>query len=70
MDGEKTQKDEVGYALGHLHSHCGPVFHDDNYFCKHFIPGVGKSGTCEIVAGAIMPEMWCKVYQRTRKHKP
>jgi hypothetical protein len=65
----KEPKDEVEYSTGHLHSHCGPTFHDDSYYCRHFIPGVGKIGTCEVVAGAIEPHMWCTLYLKTRATK-
>lgn len=63
----KKQKEEVQYGKGHLHSHCGRLFHDDRWSCKHFRAGVGHTGNCEIVVGTIMPEYWCDQYQRAWK---
>lgn len=65
----KAAKSDVDYSQGMLHSHCGPVFHDDKYFCRHFIPGTSRVGRCEKVEGAIIPEMWCELYERTKKSK-
>jgi hypothetical protein len=64
---EKFSKEEVDYSRGHLHSHCGPVFHDDKHFCTHFIPRQGYLGLCEGVAGDIDPRYWCKRFLRATK---
>jgi hypothetical protein len=63
----KQLKTDVGYARGHMESHCGPTFHDDKFFCKHFLPGAKYAGKCELVEGDIEPVMWCELYKRTRK---
>jgi len=63
----KKTKDEVKYSKGHLHSHCGPVFHDDRWFCKHFLSRATRMGACQVVAGAIDPEFWCTEYQKAKK---
>ena len=64
---EKTPKEDVNYSRGHIGSHCGPVFHDDKYFCKHFIARGGYTGLCESVAGAIDPTHWCIRFERAKK---
>jgi hypothetical protein len=63
---DKTPKEDVEYSRGHLHSHCGPTFHDDKFFCKHFIPRSGYMGLCETVAGAIDPTYWCHRFERSK----
>lgn len=63
----KHTKSEVHYSAGMLHSHCGPTFHDDKYYCKHFIPGTGRVGRCDLVEGAIIPEMWCELFKKVVK---
>jgi hypothetical protein len=61
----KTPKREVEYQLGHVHSHCGPVFHNDKYYCQHFLPRAGRSfGACESVAGEINPKFWCVRFEK------
>lgn len=61
----KVEKSDVDYGVGHLHSHCGPTFHDDKFFCMHFIPQAGRMGLCDRVAGKIDPVDWCNLYKRT-----
>lgn len=63
----KHHKDEVHYSDGMLHSHCGPTFHDDRYYCKHFIPKTSRVGECDVVTGAILPEMWCELFKKTSR---
>lgn len=63
----KLPKTEVNYQHGMVHEHCGPVFHDDKFYCKHFIPRPGRLGLCEGVAGDIDPEYWCERYLRAKK---
>jgi hypothetical protein len=62
----KEDKDEVGYGEGHVHHHCGPVFHDDKFYCRFFIPSSNRVGTCEKVSGAILPENGCELYVRIK----
>ena len=66
---DKQNKVDVNYSEGVLHSHCGPVFHDDKFYCRHFVPATARVGRCDLVAGAIIPEMWCELYKRTGKSK-
>jgi hypothetical protein len=47
-----------------MQSHCGPTFHDDKFYCAHFIPGPGYSGNCEKVRGAIDPTYWCELFKK------
>ena len=63
----KVSKESVDYSNGMHHSHCGPTFRDDNYYCKHFIPGAGFFGQCEEVRGAIEPIMWCRLFAKAKK---
>lgn len=63
----KHEKSEVDYSQGMLHSHCGPTFHDDRYYCRHFQPRSGRDGACELVSGDIDPQFWCELYQRVAK---
>lgn len=63
----KDAKTDVEYGRGHMHSHCGPTFHDDSYYCKHYLPGAKYAGRCELVEGEIEPVMWCKLYERAKK---
>lgn len=63
----KEAKADVDYGVGHLHSHCGPTFHDDNYYCKHFLAGTKYAGRCELVDGEIEPIMWCRLYSKASK---
>jgi hypothetical protein len=65
----KKSKEEVEYSKGHLHSHCGPVFHDDRFSCRHFQGRATRMGGCEIVAGEIDPEYWCTEYQKAKVAK-
>lgn len=64
---DKVAKDEVKYSRGHMQEHCGPTFHDDKYYCRHFIPGPGYTGNCELVRGAIDPIYWCELFKRMKK---
>ena len=62
----KHTKQEVDYGQGMLHSHCGPTFHDDKYYCRHFIPpSAGFVGKCDAVEGPIRNSHWCELYKRT-----
>lgn len=63
----KHTKEEVNYSPGMMHSHCGPSFYDDKFYCRHFIPRATRLGACEHVEGEIAPDMWCQLYQRTKK---
>ena len=63
----KDSKEDVTYSKGMLHSHCGPIFHDDKSYCRHFIPGTGHYGTCEKVYGAIDPAFWCDRFVKAAK---
>jgi len=63
----KSAKSDVNYSTGMLHSHCGPTFRDDKFYCKHFIPKARSSnGTCDVVEGEIDPTYWCERYQRVK----
>lgn len=65
----KAAKEDVSYSIGHLHSHCGPTFHDDRYYCKHFRPSAASSrdGGCDLVQGVISADHWCELYSRVRR---
>jgi hypothetical protein len=63
----KLPKNDVAYQHGDVDRHCGPVFHDDKFYCEHFIPRKTRLGLCEGVAGAIDPEYWCERYERAKK---
>lgn len=63
----KADKEQVSYSRGHLQSHCGPTFHDDRYYCRHFIPGTAWHGRCDVVKGEIDPTFWCERYERVKK---
>lgn len=63
----KYTKHEVDYSKGMLQSHCGPVFHDDKFYCRHFEPSRYPLGSCELVEGRIDPGYWCKRYNRIEK---
>jgi hypothetical protein len=63
----KLPKSEVNYSPGMVHSHCGPVFHDDKSYCEHFIPRHAPFGLCEGVAGEIDPKYWCERFKRAKK---
>jgi len=65
----KKTKEEVDYSKGMLHSHCGPVFHDDRYYCQAFIARATHTGGCKKVAGAISPDHWCTEYHRVQLGK-
>jgi hypothetical protein len=55
----KLSKSDVGYSLGQ--PHCG--------LCTHFREDKeSEKGTCELVAGTIDEDYWCKLYKQ--KHKP
>ena len=65
----KEEKADVDYSQGMAHSHCGPTFHDDRFWCQHFMPrgASQETGTCELVEGTIGVKMWCKLYKRIKK---
>lgn len=65
----KSAKEDVHYGPGMLQSHCGPIFHDDKFYCKHFRPSAmsGRDGGCDIVQGRIEPDHWCELYSRVKK---
>ena len=65
----KSAKEDVHYGPGMLHSHCGPTFHDDRLYCKHFQPSAasGRDGGCDVVQGKIDPTFWCELYSRVKK---
>jgi hypothetical protein len=63
----KIKKSEVNYSQGMLHSHCGPTFHADKYFCRHFILKPGLIDACERVEGPIDPKYWCELFKRVAK---
>lgn len=56
----KSQKTEVNYSRGMLHSHCGPMFPDDRHYCRYSI----RFGACEKVEGPIDPQYWCELFHR------
>lgn len=55
---EKRSKTSVKYGLGG--DHCG--------VCKHFIDEDedSETGACELVAGDIGEDYWCKLFARER----
>jgi hypothetical protein len=55
-DAGKKLKSAVGYKLGG--DHCG--------VCRHFIEAKddGETGSCELVAGEIGEDMWCRLFKR------
>lgn len=61
---QKRAKSDVNYSTGMLHSHCGPTFHGDKFYCRHFIPRINRTGNCDLVQGEIGRTMWCELYQR------
>lgn len=64
----KFAKSDVNYSTGMLQSHCGPTFHDDRFYCKHFRPSAsGRIGKCDLVEGDIDPSYWCELYSRVKK---
>jgi uncharacterized C2H2 Zn-finger protein len=63
----KDTKVEADYGPGHVHHHCGPVFHDDKFYCRFFNPSPGWKGTCDKVKGDIEPDHGCKLYERVNK---
>jgi hypothetical protein len=63
----KESKAEANYGRGHVHHHCGPVFHDDKFYCRFFNPSAGKLGTCDKVLGMIEPDHGCELYVRISK---
>ena len=59
---EKQSKSAVGYKEGG--DHCG--------VCRHFRAGktegqTGGQGSCELVAGVIGEDMWCKLFARAKR---
>lgn len=56
---ELRSKASVGYKLGG--DHCD--------VCKHFVEGESDDapGSCELVAGEIGEDMWCKLFRRKVK---
>jgi hypothetical protein len=64
----KETKNEANYGPGHVHHHCGPVFHDDKYYCRFYNPGASpRYGTCDKVEGPIDPAFGCDLYERTSR---
>jgi hypothetical protein len=53
----KVSKKDAGYAPGL--PHCG--------VCKHYSEGAGERGSCELVAGSIADDMWCKLFEPMRQ---
>lgn len=47
----KKDKDEVNYSKGKPNAHCG--------MCKYYY-----DHKCELVAGRIMPTMWCELFEK------
>ena len=53
---QKLSKASVGYSAGKPNAHCGPGGRfGPKGRCQHY-----RAGTCEIVAGIISPDMWCR----------
>lgn len=50
---EKQTKADVDYSKGHPRAHCG--------ICEHY-----RNHTCSLVAGAIDPAYWCKLFRRAK----
>lgn len=50
----KRAKSSVDYSLGG--DHCGA--------CTHFTEGAGEKGTCDVVAGVIDEDYWCRLFNR------
>ncbi len=63
----KEAKDDVHYSPGHLHHHCGPVFHDDRFYCRFYNPSATRVGTCDKVEGPIDADHGCDLYERAFK---
>lgn len=53
----KLSKESVDYSPGHRGSRCG--------ICRHFL----GHGVCEIVAGRIDPQYWCKKFSKRRSSR-
>lgn len=67
----KRPKEEVKYGPGHKLNHCGKQTQFDTGYCRFFHSNtVGKGGirqgSCEKVAGPILPGMWCKLWEKAR----
>ena len=60
VDAGKKSKASVNYSLGG--DHCGA--------CTHFYGEneATESGFCELVAGAIKEDYWCKLFKRGATH--
>lgn len=50
--GDKASKQDAQYSKGMNKAHCG--------ICAHFLP----PSACEVVAGSIAPDMWCRYFER------
>lgn len=53
--GHKISKQKADYKVGLPQAHCG--------ICAHF----HSPSACEIVAGRIDPQKWCKYFERKKK---
>ena len=63
----KESKNEANYGPGHVHHHCGPVFHDDKFYCRFYHPVSAWTGRCDKVEGPIDPAHGCDLYERISK---
>jgi hypothetical protein len=53
----KQAKASVDYGKGMKSAHCS--------ICTHYQRGKqGLHGSCELVAGSIDPEFWCKLFKK------
>ena len=57
QDEGKQTKASVEYGEGMPNAHCG--------ICKHYL-----GGACELVQGAIAPDMWCKLFEQRQLGDP
>lgn len=62
---DKFLKADVDYSRGMIHSHCGPCFKDDEWYCEYYLGAPAPaSGRCKLVEGEIRPIMWCNKYEK------
>jgi len=52
----KRAKASVDYSLGG--DHCGA--------CVHFVEGINELGRCDLVAGDIGEDCWCRLFRRRK----